>query len=99
MHDSYKICLTMPEVEKANLLGLIGHGGEMNEVQASQSAPERMQRFLTGLHESCFHMIGSVGPSLGRDLYNLPELGQAVVNSVLACLQVRLQIFCFRFVG
>lgn len=45
-------------------------------------------RFLTGLHESCYHMMGSLGPSLGRDLYNIPDLGLAIVNSVLSCMQV-----------
>lgn len=86
--ECYKGCLAMPEVDKANLLGLVGHAAENADNQAPQTPLERMQRFLTGLHESCYHMIGSVGPSLGRDLYSLPDLGPAIVNSVLACLQV-----------
>lgn len=87
-NETYKGCLAMPEVEKANLLGLVGHASDNGEPQVLHSSLERMQRFLTGLHESCYHMIGSVGPSLGRDLYSLPDLGPAVVNSVLVCLQV-----------
>lgn len=89
--DSYKGCLAMLETERTNLLGLIGHSssvGEMGDLQTNQSVVERMQRFLFGLHESCYHMIGSMGPSLGRDLYTLPDLGLAIINSVLACLQV-----------
>lgn len=86
--DCYKGCLQMPDVERANLLGLVGHASENGDNHAPQTPLERMQRFLTGLHESCYHMIGSVGPSLGRDLYSLADLGPAVVNSVLACLQV-----------
>lgn len=86
--DCYKTCLQMPEMEKANLLGVVVHANESGEHQTQQSPVERMQRFLTGLHESCYHMIGSAGPSLGRDLYSLADLGPAVVNSVLACLQV-----------
>lgn len=89
IHESYKGCLGMLETEKSNLLGLIGHSvGDIGELQTVQSPLERMQRFLFGLHESCYHMIGSMGPSLGRDLYTLPDIGLAIINSVLACLQV-----------
>lgn len=53
-----------------------------------QSSLERMQWFLTALHESCYHLVGSMGPSLGRDLYNIPDLALAVINSILSRLQV-----------
>lgn len=89
IHNTYKGCLNMQENEKNNLLGLIGHSGnDCNDVQNVQSPMERMQSFLVGLYESCYHMIGSLGPSLGRDLYNIPDLGVAIINSVLSCLQV-----------
>ncbi|KAJ8964038.1 hypothetical protein NQ314_005178 [Rhamnusium bicolor] len=88
IHDSYKGCLAMAETEKYNLLGLIGHSvSDSGDTQVVQSSLERMQRFLTGLNESCYHMMGSLGPSLGRDLYNIPDLGLAITNSVLSCLQ------------
>ncbi|KRT83706.1 hypothetical protein AMK59_3253 [Oryctes borbonicus] len=87
LHESYKGCLNMLEVEKANLLGLVGQATDSSETNSTQVPMERMQRFLTGLHESCYHMMGAVGPSLGRDLYSLPDLGPAIVNSILACLQ------------
>ncbi|KAJ8935064.1 hypothetical protein NQ318_007162 [Aromia moschata] len=87
IHDSYKGCLAMQETEKSNLLGLIGHSvSDGGDTQVVQSPLERMQQFLTGLHESCYHMMGSLGPSLGRDLYNIPNLGLAITNSVLSCL-------------
>lgn len=57
-----------------------------------QTPLERMQWYLTGLNESCYHMLGSMGPSLGRDLYNIPDLALAFINSVLSCLQVSLPI-------
>lgn len=90
LNENYKGCLAMLEVERANLLGLTGHSSENGDVPNNQSSLERMQVFLQGLHESCYHLMGSVGPSLGRDLYSLPDLGLAIVNSVLACLQVKL---------
>ncbi|CAH1159792.1 unnamed protein product [Phaedon cochleariae] len=88
MHASYKGCLALQETEKLNLLGVIGHPvSEVGDSQVVQSPLERMQRFLTGLHESCYHMMGSLGPSLGRDLYTIPDLGLAVVSSVLSYMQ------------
>nr|CAI5833878.1 unnamed protein product [Callosobruchus analis] len=87
IHDSYKGCLAMQETERMNLLGLIGHAVSECETQMVQSRLERMQRFLTGLHESCYHLMGSLGPSLGRDLYSIPELSLAIVNNVLSYLQ------------
>ncbi|KAH1021244.1 hypothetical protein HUJ04_010781 [Dendroctonus ponderosae] len=86
IHEGYKGCLAIPEVEKAALLGTVGHvdNGEQLVVQSSL---ERMQWFLTALHESCFHLVGSMGPSLGRDLYNIPDLAVAVINSILSRLQ------------
>ncbi|XP_049825683.1 exportin-5 isoform X2 [Aethina tumida] len=87
VHDSYKGCFVMPETEKSNLLGLIGHPiSDAADSQASFNPVERMQRFMTGLHESCYHMMGSLGPSLGRDLYAIPDIGLAIVNSILSHL-------------
>ncbi|KAB0800097.1 hypothetical protein PPYR_07977 [Photinus pyralis] len=89
LNENFRGCLAMLEVERANLLGLVGHHptAEASDTQATNQSPfERMQRFLTGLHESCYHMMGSVGPSLGRDLYTLPDLGPAIVTSILSSL-------------
>ncbi|XP_066245645.1 exportin-5 [Euwallacea similis] len=87
IHDSYKGCLAMTEVEKAVLLGVVGHNSENSDNPTIQGPLERMQCFLTSLHESCYHMVGSMGPSLGRDLYNIPDLALAIINSILSCLQ------------
>lgn len=98
LNENFKGCMSMLEVERANLLGLVGHHptAESSDTQALNQSPfERMQRFLTGLHESCYHMMGSMGPSLGRDLYTLPDLGPAIVTSILSSLQVsRINDFC-----
>ncbi|KAI4464065.1 exportin 1/5 [Holotrichia oblita] len=98
LHESYKGCLNMLEVEKANLLGLVGQAADSSETNSTHVPMERMQRFLTGIHESCYHMMGAVGPSLGRDLYSLPDLGPAIVNSILACLQTYNQVFLKPFI-
>ncbi|KAK9885730.1 hypothetical protein WA026_012499 [Henosepilachna vigintioctopunctata] len=87
IHDQYAGCLSMPETEKSNLLGLIGHAVSENGDISTAVPVERMQGFLAGLHENCYHMMGSMGPSLGRDLYSLSDIGLAIINSVLSCLQ------------
>lgn len=89
IHESYQGCLAMQETEKSNLLGLIGHhtvSQESSEPPMTGSV-ERMQSFLPMAFESCYHLMGSMGPSLGRDLYSLPDIGLAIINSVLSCLQ------------
>lgn len=87
---SYTGVLSMSSLERTNLLGLVGTSVNADPIEATsaQTTSERMQRFLMYLHESCYHMLGSAGPSLGRDLYQLPLLGNAVVNSVLSSLHV-----------
>lgn len=89
LNENFRDCLSMTTVEKENLLGLMGHANtEINqETGIHNNQIERMQIFLNGLHENCYHLMGSVGPSLGRDLYTLPDIGLAIVNSILAHLQ------------
>lgn len=70
----------------------LGHTNDTGDHLVVQSSLERMQRFLMVLHESCYHMMGSMGLALGRDLYNIPDLALAIINSVLTCLQV--STFC-----
>lgn len=109
--EGYAGCMAMLNVERTNLLGLAGAPVNTDmESSGAQTPQERMQRCLTYLHESCYHMLGkksekriqifdrynkinflfsgSAGPSLGRDLYQLAGLGNAVVESVLSSLQV-----------
>lgn len=103
LNRHYKGCLNMNELDRGVLLGIIGHtpnygtglGSPLSmmamndaDAQSANATPiERIQRYLITLHENCYHLMGSVGPSLGRDLYTLPDLGPAVVGSVLQCLQ------------
>lgn len=88
----YAGCMALLNVERTNLLGLVGAPVNTDiETSAAQTPQERMQRCLTYLHESCYHMLGSAGPSLGRDLYQLAGLGNAIVESVLSSLQVKIE--------
>lgn len=44
----------------------------------------KLQTYLSTLFENCYHLLGAAGPSLGRDLYELPGIGMALVNSVFS---------------
>lgn len=87
--EGFASCMSLLDVERTNLLGLAGTPVHTDaDTTGTQSPQERMQRCLSYLHEACYHMIGAAGPSLGRDLYQLPGLGNAVVGSVLSNLHV-----------
>lgn len=87
--EGYAGCMAMLDVERTNLMGLVGAPVNTDVEQSGAQTPqERMQRCLTYLHESCYHMLGAAGPSLGRDLYQLAGLGNAIVESVLSSLHV-----------
>lgn len=77
----------MLDVERSNLLG-VQSPSSSTDGDTQQTPAERMQRCLGHLHEACYHTLGAAGPALGRDLYQLPGLGQALVDSVLSRLQL-----------
>lgn len=86
--DGFKKVNDMLEQEKKNLMGISPILTDpMDPSQPKPStALSKMQTYMTTLYESCYHMLGSAGPSLGRDLYELPGIGVALVNSVFSGL-------------
>lgn len=80
----------MIESEKACLLGLNSSNNNDNAVEAEpQSAPlAKMQTFLTNMHDNCYHMLGSICTTIGRDFYHLPGLATALLNSVFSNMEV-----------
>lgn len=86
--NGYKKVNDMLEQEKKNLMGISPILPDpLDPTQKKPSTPlSRMQTYINTLYESCYHMLGSAGPSLGRDLYELPGIGIALVNSAFAGL-------------
>lgn len=78
----------MMEIEKANLLGL-SPSQTVGEDCKNQTPFERMQQFLQITHENCYHVLGSAGPALGRDFFQIPQLAPALVSHVFTNLDVR----------
>lgn len=93
--QGYKAAHQMLEVEKANLLGLINYPNTSHLDQAEsgkvkvQSPLERMQQFLQCVHENCYHILGNAGPSLGKDFYQIPQLGPALITTIFTNLEVK----------
>lgn len=86
--DGYKKVNDMLEQDKKNLMGISPILPDpLDPTQKKPSTPlSKMQTYMNTLYESVYHMLGSAGPSLGRDLYELPGIGVALVNSVFAGL-------------
>ncbi|XP_058807099.1 exportin-5 [Phymastichus coffea] len=90
LSESYKKAHDMIESEKACLLGLNSSNNNDNAIEVEQqSAPlSKMQSFLTNMHDNCYHMLGSICTTIGRDFYQLPGLEAALLNSVFSNMEV-----------
>ncbi|XP_071452699.1 exportin-5 isoform X2 [Hetaerina americana] len=53
-----------------------------------QTPLDRMQHFLSSVHDQSYHILGSAGPSLGRDLYRMPNLASSLISTVFSNLEV-----------
>lgn len=85
----YKKANFMLESEKKTLLGTVPMKfvDPLEVVHKHFTAFDRMQQFLSLIYENCYHMMGSVGPSLGRDLYSLPGIADAIIGSIFNSLE------------
>lgn len=88
--EGYRLAHSMLENDKANLLGtaspIIIDPMDPN-THKNNSSLDRMQQFLSLVHDGCYHLMGAAGPSLGRHLYELPGLEQALINSIFSNLE------------
>lgn len=53
-----------------------------------QQPLERMQFFLSMMHDNCYHILGNAGVSLGLQFYQHPHLTDYLVHSSLANLHL-----------
>ncbi|KAK4329340.1 hypothetical protein Pmani_000289 [Petrolisthes manimaculis] len=79
---------SLPEVEKNNILGVTSiHAVDVCvDTPKVQNPLERMQNFLSMMHDSLNHILGNAGPSLGPQFYQTPNLPQYIVHSSLSGL-------------
>ena len=80
----------MLESEKITLLGLNVSNNSDNTIDFEQQTVPitKMQSYLTGIHDSCYHMLGSGCHTIGRDFYQIPGLANALINSVFYNMEV-----------
>ena len=89
-HDGYKHANSLLEIDKKLLLGVVYiQPDSFDPVQQikKRSPLEYMQIFITAIFDNSYHLLGAAGVSLGRDLYNLDGLAQALIGSCLANLE------------
>lgn len=90
IHEIFKNANQMLENEKKTLLGVVyvvPDPLDPSQLLKQKTPFDYMQQFLSSLFENCYHLMGSSGISLGRDLYGLEGLATALINSVFSNLE------------
>ncbi|TDG40520.1 hypothetical protein AWZ03_013054 [Drosophila navojoa] len=90
LSEGYRNIHGMLEHEKKLLMGICAIPADPLDptIKSEPTAFEKMQTFMTVVSEGCYHLMGSAGPSLGRDLYQLVGLSDAIISNVFSCLDI-----------
>lgn len=84
LSPAYKTANNLPDSEQRHMLGLLPSSGDpLDPVPQSKTPLDRHRIFLGSLHEHNCHLLGALGPALGRDFYALPGLAQALIGHAL----------------
>ncbi|KAI8034726.1 exportin-5 [Drosophila gunungcola] len=86
LSEGYRGIHGMLEHEKKLLMGICALPTDPLDttIRSEPTAFEKMQTFMMMVTEGCYHLMGSAGPSLGRDLYQLLGLADAIVTNVFS---------------
>ncbi|EDW56190.1 GM22721 [Drosophila sechellia] len=86
LSEGYRGIHGMMEHEKKLLMGICALPTDPLDatIRSEPTAFEKMQTFMMMVTEGCYHLMGSAGPSLGRDLYQLMGLSDAIVTNVFS---------------
>ena len=90
IHEAYKNVNQMMENEKKNILGVVyplPDPLDPAQLMKHKTPVDYMQQFITSLFDNCYHLMGSAGNSLGRDLYGLDGLALALISSIFSNLE------------
>ncbi|EDV99983.1 GH12609 [Drosophila grimshawi] len=90
LSDGYRNIHGMLEHEKKLLMGICAVPVDPLDttIKTEPTAFEKMQTFMMLITEGCYHLMGSAGPSLGRDLYQLLGLSEAIISNVFCCMDI-----------
>lgn len=80
----------LPESEKNNILGLnsVNPSDPYSDLPKVQHPLERMQYFLSMVHDHSYHILGNAGASLGAEFYQQPHLAEYLIHSSFANLHL-----------
>jgi len=90
IHEAYRGANQMLENDKKNILGVVyplPDPLDPSQLMKQKTPFDYMQQFLSTLSDNSYHLMGSAGQSLGRDLYGLDGLSTALVGSVFSNLE------------
>lgn len=100
LSSDYKNVHDLLEYEKIQLMGLTTTNLQQqeqipiddisleNEKPLESSSLPKMQQYLASIHHSCYHMLGNICHTIGREFYQLPGLSLALLNSVFSNMDV-----------
>lgn len=90
LSDGFKTVYGMSELEKKMLMVgsvIITDPMDPEQLYKVRGAFDKMQTYMTQLFDNCYHMLGSAGPSLGRELYQLHDIATVMIDSIFAGLE------------
>ncbi|BFG03016.1 exportin-5 [Drosophila madeirensis] len=90
LSEGYRNIHGMLEHEKKLLMGICALPADPLDttIKLEPTAFEKMQTFMMLVTEGCYHLMGSAGPSLGRDLYQLNGMANAIITNVFSCMDI-----------
>ncbi|XP_076068293.1 exportin-5-like protein Ranbp21 isoform X2 [Oratosquilla oratoria] len=88
--QEYSKAHSITEAEKNNILGLTSPSGQdpCVDIPKVQQPLDRMQHFLTMVHDNCYHILGNAGPSLGLEFYQYQHLSECLIHSAFSNLHL-----------
>ncbi|XP_014667809.1 PREDICTED: exportin-5-like [Priapulus caudatus] len=76
----------LPETEKMALLGITPPCSDQLDTISMKHPLERMQTFLTNVHDNGYHILGNAGSSLGFQFYSTEGLADLLLGTVFTSL-------------
>ncbi|XP_078592068.1 exportin-5-like [Branchiostoma floridae x Branchiostoma japonicum] len=86
IHADFTKAYDLQEGERLCVLGLHSPHPAPNDPAVGKTPVEKMQSFLTSVHDNCYHVLGNCGASLGREFYGIPQLANLCLASIMTSL-------------
>lgn len=88
LSEGYRGAYMMLELERQNLLGIGSTSEVMNSESKGETTPlQRMQNFISNVHEDCCHALAHAFHALSHDMYHVPNLAHSLIATVFSNLE------------